>query len=159
MAVPFSASGWCCQDHQQPWLWPSSLYQVGELKAVWRAWVTRPPYFSSKPGSKALTCWKSTAQWTWINIIGAHPYIEACTDANFQAINCFSLAYSDVYFDIRGDYQLYYMYLAHLSVEHISNTTGTLRIGAAILEVHQVLFRLQSQQPHDLHTCGGLYVQ
>ena len=69
------------------------------------------------------------------------------------------LAYSVVYFDIRGDYQLCYLYLACLSVEHKSNTTGTLRIGTAILEKHQVLFRLQSQQPHDLHTCGSLYVQ
>ena len=51
------------------------------------------------------------------------------------------------------------MYLAHLLVEHISNATGTLRIGAAILEKHQVLFGLQLQQPHDLHMCGSLYVQ
>ena len=102
---------------------------------------------------------KSTAQWTWINTIGAYSYVKACTDANFQAVNHFSLMYSVVFFDIRGDYQLCYSYLACLLVEHTSITTETLRIGAVILEEHQVIFELQSQQPHDLHTCGGLYVQ
>ena len=102
---------------------------------------------------------KSTAWWTWINIIGAHFYIQACQDANFQAINRFSLMYSVVLFDNRGDYQLYYLYLAHLLVEQTSTTAKTLRIGAAISEEHQVHFGLQLQQPHDLYACGGLYVQ
>ena len=102
---------------------------------------------------------KSTAQWTWINTIRAHFYIQACQDANFQAVNRFSLTYSVVLFDNRGDYQVYYSYLARLSVEQTSTTTETLRIGAAISEEHQVHFGLQSQQPHDLYTCGGLYVQ
>ena len=102
---------------------------------------------------------KSTAQWSWINIIGAHFYVQACQDANFQAVNRFSFTYSVVLFDNRGDYQLYYSYLAHLSVEQTPTTADTLRIGAAISEEHQVHFGLQSQQPHDLYMCGSLYVQ
>ena len=113
------------------------------------------PRISTLARKQGFNTLKSTAQWTWINITGAHSYIKACTDANFQAISCFSLAYSVVYFDIRGNYQLCYSYLACLSVEHTSITTETLRIGAAILEEHQVLSGLQLQQPHDLHTGGG----
>ena len=155
VAVPFSALGWRHRDRQQPWLWPSSLYWVGELKAVQRAQVTRPLFFfkiSTVARKQGLNMLKSTAQWTWINIIGAHFYIQACQDANFQAINHFSLTYSALLFDIRGVYQLYYLYLACLSVEQTSTTAETLRIGAVISEEHQVHFGLQSQQPHDLYT-------
>ena len=66
---------------------------------------------------QGLNMLNSTAQWTWINIIRAHFYIQACQEANFQAVNCFSLIFSAVLFDIRGDYQLKYLYLACLLVE------------------------------------------
>ena len=124
-----------------------------------RARATRPPRISTLARKQGFNMLKSTAQWTGINTIRAYSYVKACTDANFQAVNHFSLVYSVVYFNIRGKYQLCYKYLAHLLVEHISNTTETLRIGAVILEEHQVFFGLQSQQPHDLTMCGNLYVQ
>ena len=85
---------------------------------------------------------KSTAQWIWINIIGAHFYVQACQDANFQAINCFSLSYSSVLFDSRGDYQIYYLYLACLLVEQTYTGAETLKIDAVIAEEHQVHFGL-----------------
>ena len=159
VAVPFSASGWHHWDHTQLCLLPSSLYRVGELEAVWRAQATRPLKISTLARKQGLNTLKSTAQWTWINIIGAHSHIQACQDANVQAINCFSLTFSVVLFDIRGDYQLYYLYLAHLLVEQAYTEANTPRIGAAISEEHQVHFRLRLQQPHDPYTCGSLYVQ
>ena len=99
---------------------------------------------------------ESTAQWTRINIIGAQFYIQACQDANGQAVNCFSLMISVVLFDIRGNYQLYYLYLAHLLVEQTYTEKHTLKRGAVISEEHQVhLFGLASQQLCIKYTCGG----
>ena len=116
-----------------------------------RAQATRPLFKISMVARKqGLNMLKSTAQWTWINIIGAHFYVQACQDANFQAVNHFSLVYSVVLF--------YYWYLAHLSVEQAYTEANTPRIGAAISEEHQVYFGLQSQQPHDLYTCGSLSI-
>ena len=67
---------------------------------------------------------------------------------------------SVVLFDIRGDYQLYYLYLAHLLVEQTYTEEHTPRRDAVISEEHQVhLFELRSQQLHNRHTCGGLYVK
>ena len=98
---------------------------------------------------------ESTAQWTRINTIKAQSYIQACQDANRQAIHCFSLMISVVLFDIRGDYQLYYLYLAHLLVEQTYTEEHTLRRGTVISEKHQVHFELTLQQLHVRYMCGN----
>ena len=92
-------------------------------------------------GSWAADCMlKSTAQWTWINIDGAQFYIQACQDANMQAVNCFSLMISVVLFDITGDYQLYYLYLTLLLLEQTYTETNTPRIGTVISAEHQISY-------------------
>ena len=115
-------------------------YQVGDLEAVRRALATRPLKISTLARKQGLNTLKSTAQWTWININGAQFYIQACQDANVQAVNCFSLTISVVLFDITGDYQLYYLYLTLLLVEQTYTETNTARIGTVISEEHQVSY-------------------
>ena len=71
-------------------------YWVGELEAVPSALATRPLKISMLARKQGLNMLKSTAQWSWININGAQFYVQACQDANVQAINCFSLMISVV---------------------------------------------------------------